>query len=410
MQERVVVTGLGAVSPYGIGVDALWTAMTSSLSGIDFLSEDYGLKTKFAGQVKNYQPSNYFTSREIRRYDPFIQYGILAAREAVAAAQLNNHTIDKSRCAVFVGSGIGGIEGIERECLKKSVAGARKVSPFFIPSTLINMVAGFISIEHGFRGPNFSAVSACATGAHNLLLAAQAIQCGSVDLVLAGGAEHGTTSLGMAGFSSMRALSVKNDDPKSASRPWDKTRDGFVMSDGAGILVLESLSHATKRGATILAELTGYGMSSDANHMTQPDPTGNGAFLSMKQALQSAQLTASDIGYINAHATSTPLGDENEPKAIKRLFGDYAYKIPVSSTKSMHGHMLGAAGAAEAIITIKSLNHELLPPTINCEHPDDGCDLDFVREGVRQQRIKHALTNSFGFGGTNASLIFSLIS
>ena len=333
---QVVVTGYGAVTPYGLGVSCLWDAMLASKSGITVLPKDHGLSTKIAGVVPNYDASQHFSMKEIRRYDRFVQYGILAAREAINQAGLLNYPErDHKRIGVAIGSGIGGIDGIQRECLKFDRLGLRKVSPFFVPATLVNMVAGYTSIEVGFQGPNYSNVSACATGAHNIISAYQAIKLGMADVMLAGGAEYGSTSLGMAGFAAMRALSTCNHEPERASRPWDKDRDGFVMSDGAGVLVLESYTHAKRRGAKIHAILSGVGMNSDAFHMTRPNPEGMGASVCMQTALADANLSIHDVGYINAHATSTPMGDENEPKAIKKLFGTKAHKIPVSSTKSM---------------------------------------------------------------------------
>ena len=406
--ERVVVTGVGCVTPYGYGVPFLWDAMKQSKSGIRLLESDFGLNTKIGGSVAPSLLDEHFDAKQKRRYDPFIMYGLLAAREAFVSSGLATFAgFDSTRTGVMVGSGIGGIQGIQTQAERLYAAGPKRVSPFFIPSTLVNMLSGFVSIDLGLKGPNFSVVSACATGAHSIISAYQTLKLGMADAVLAGGAEHSTTRLGITGFSVMRALSTRNDDPQAASRPWDSERDGFVMSDGAGVLVLETYSHARSRGATILAELSGVGMTGDGYHMTQPDPHGQGALRCMQLAITDAGLSPNDIGYINAHATSTPLGDENEPKAVKKLFDAYAYSLPVSSTKSMHGHLLGAAGAVESIVSICALQDQIIPPTINCYRPSIDCDLDFVREGARSHRFKHALSNSFGFGGTNASLLFS---
>lgn len=406
--QRVVVTGYGAVTPFGLGVTPLWSQVIQGKSAIRRIDEDYGLKTCIAGKVTGLIEAEHFTSKTAKCYDPFIQYGIIAAREAYSHSGLSNYLdLDKQRVAVVVGSGIGGIAGIQEQCTRMIEKSPRRVSPFFIPSTLVNMVSGFISMDLGLKGPNYSVVSACATGAHSIITAYQALATNMADVVMAGGAEYGSTRLGMAGFSVMRALSTRNDEPERASRPWDVDRDGFVMSDGAGVLVLETLEHALRRGAPIMAELVGVGMNSDAHHMTQPDPHGEGAVRCMRMGMDMAKLTENEVGYINAHATSTPLGDENEPRAIRSLFKAYAYDIPVSASKSMLGHMLGAAGAVEAIITIKSLKEQMCPPTINCETPSEGCDLDFVRDGARKHAFDYALTNSFGFGGTNACLVFS---
>jgi 3-oxoacyl-[acyl-carrier-protein] synthase II len=411
--ERVVITGCGLVTPLGIGATTNWQSLTVGKSGIRKIAieEPYfdKIRSKIAGRVWDYNPDDHFSGKDQKCFDLYTQYAIIAAREALVAANIDCDTtmLNKDRCGVTIGSGIGGLGTIEREAKKLHLQGANRISPFFIPASLINMASGFISLETGFRGPNLSQVSACASGAHSIIFAAQQIQMGLCDVMLCGGAEHGSVALGAGGFSAMRALSTNNDNPEQASRPWDKDRDGFVIADGAGVLVLESLTSAQARGTPILAELVGYGMNADASHMVQPDTSGEGAKKCMLNALQMSKLTPSKIAYINAHATSTPVGDQIEPIAIRKVFDDHADKLAVSSTKSMHGHMLGAAGAAEAIITIMALQHQLVPPTINCDQPSPGCDLDFVREGARALAFDYAMSNSFGFGGTNASLVLA---
>lgn len=410
--ERVVITGCGLVTPLGIGSATNWQSLLAGRSGIRKISteEPYfdKIRSKIAGRVWGYNPDDHFSNKDQKCFDLYTQYAILAAREALSIAGIDSEAskLNKDRCGVSIGSGIGGLGTIEREAKKLYLQGANKISPFFIPASLINMASGFISLETGFRGPNLAQVSACASGAHSIIFAAQQIQMGLCDLMLCGGAEHASVALGSAGFSAMRALSTNNDNPEQASRPWDKDRDGFVIADGAGVLVLESLTSAQARGALILAELGGYGMNADASHMVQPDVSGEGAQKCMLSALNMSKLATKDIAYINAHATSTPVGDQIEPIAIRKVFAEHADKLAVSSTKSMHGHMLGAAGAVEAIITIHALQNQIVPPTINCRNPSPGCDLDFVVEGARALDFDHAMSNSFGFGGTNASLLF----
>lgn len=411
--ERVVITGCGLVTSLGIGTTTNWQSLIAGRSGIRQISaeEPYfdKIRSKIAGRVWGYNPDDHFSGKDQKCFDLYTQYAIIAAREALVAASIDceSSNLNKDRCGVTIGSGIGGLGTIEREAKKLHLQGANRISPFFIPASLVNMASGFISLETGFRGPNLSQVSACASGAHSIIFAAQQIQMGLCDVMLCGGSEHGSVALGTGGFSAMRALSTNNDNPEQASRPWDKDRDGFVIADGAGVLVLESLSSAQERGAPVLAELVGYGMNADASHMVQPDTSGDGAKKCMLNALQMSKLTPSKIAYINAHATSTPVGDQIEPIAIRKVFDEHADKLAVSSTKSMHGHMLGAAGAVEAIITIMALQQQLVPPTINCEQPSPGCDLDFVREGARAMVFDYAMSNSFGFGGTNASLILA---
>lgn len=407
--RRVVVTGLGVVSPLGIGIDKNWEKLLAGESGIRWADhlDSSQLRTKVCGRIWDYEPGDYFDKKVTRRQDRFLQYALLASRLAVQDAQLDisPDKLNQDLAGVCIGSGIGGLATIEQECRRLIDNGASKLSPFFVPASIINMAAGLVSMEFGFKGPNFATVTACASGAHNIIHAANHIAGGDADVMLAGGAEYSSVMLGMGGFSAMRALSSETDDPTKASRPWDKDRNGFVLSDGAGVVLLESLEHATARGATILAELVGHGLSADAFHMTQPDPKGEGAQRCMEMALRKARLTPDQIGYINAHATSTPVGDQIEPVAIKACMGEHAYNIPISSTKSMTGHMLGAAGSCEAAFTIRALHNQIVPPTINCDNPDEGCDLDFVREGARHHSFDYALSNSFGFGGTNACLI-----
>lgn len=410
--NKVVVTGYGLVTPLGSDVASTWSRVKRSQSGIrriDDQPEFASISSKIGGRIWGFDAHAHFSKKELRRYDPFVQYALVASREALRLAGIkkNDEKVDPHRVGVSIGSGIGGIKTIEDETKKLHLESASRISPFFIPSSLINMASGFVSLENGLKGPNLSIVSACASGAHNIMFGAQQIELGLADVMLCGGTEYATVGMGSGGFAAMRALSTNNDNPQQASRPWDRDRDGFVISDGAGVLILENEESAKKRGATIYAELTGYGMNADAYHMIQPAADGSGAARCMENALLKAKMNPEAISYINAHATSTPVGDQIEPLAIKRTFGTHAQHLAVSSTKSMHGHMLGAAGAAEAIITILSLNEQCVPATINCDNPSDGCDLDFVRGEMRQQKFQHAMSNSFGFGGTNASLIFS---
>ena len=377
--RRVVVTGLGAVTPLGLTVEESWQGILAGKSGIavakDFDTEGYS--TIINGAVKNFDVSQYLSAKEARKVDLFIQYGIAAAAEAITDAGLELGQEDLSRIGVAVGSGIGGLSTIENNHDSLVKGGSRKVSPFFIPASIINMVSGHISILHGLRGPNISVVTACTTGTHNIGYAARTIAYGDADVMVAGGAEKGSSPLGMAGFAALRALSKRNDDPRAASRPWDKDRDGFVLGDGAGVLILEEYEHAKKRGATIYAELAGFGLSADAFHMTLPDQEGRGAQQAMEGALRDGEQDPADVHYINAHATSTPAGDELEALAIKQLFSQQQAGLAVSSTKSMIGHLLGAAGAVEAIFTVLAIRDQVAPPTINLDNPSDACDLDF---------------------------------
>ena len=407
-KRRVVVTGLGMVSPLGLSVKETWSGILSSKSGIRPLQgiDLQGLTTTIAGQIQGFDPNHYFPLKEQKKIDLFIQYAFAAAQEAFQDAHLEITEENKARIGVAVGSGIGGIASIENTAKTAFEKGADRISPFFIPGTIINMASGYISMRYKLHGPNFSVVTACTTGNHNIGYAARTIAYGDADVMLAGGAEMATCMLGMGGFAALRALSTRNDDPTAASRPWDKDRDGFVLGEGAGVLVLEEYEHAKKRGATIYAELAGFGMSADAMHMTMNDQSGEMPALCMTNALKDAKMTPESIDHINAHATSTPVGDPAEVKAIKISFGDHAYQLAVSSTKSMTGHLLGAAGAVEAIFSILALRDQVLPPTINLENPDEGCDLNFVPNVPQQRKMKAVLSNSFGFGGTNASLIF----
>jgi len=413
--RRVVVTGMGLVSPFGVGVEKTWPLLISGQSALrpilGFPTDD--LPCRIAGQLMHhpdlFDPAAYITDKDRRRMDDFILYAMIAADEAIANAgwkPQNDHDADQT--GVMIGSGIGGLPEIERSSLLLAERGPRRVSPFFIPSSLINLASGQISIKHGFRGPNHAVVTACASGSHAIGDAARLIQMGDADVMVAGGAEAAICRVGMAGFASAKALSTGyNDTPEKASRPWDRGRDGFVMGEGAGILVLEELEHARARGAKIYAELTGYGLSGDAHHITAPAEDGDGAYRCMRMALKRAALPVEAIDYINAHGTSTPAGDVIEVRAVKKLFGDHAYKVAMSSTKSAIGHLLGAAGAVEAVFSILALNTNIIPPTLNLDDPDEECDLNFVPHQAQEKVLTHVLSNSFGFGGTNASLVFS---
>jgi len=407
-RRRVVVTGLGIVSPVGIGVAAAWANIVAGVSGITRITrfDTEGFPSRIAGEVKGFDVSKYLSAKEARRFDTFIHYGLVATMEAITDAGLDGYDGDKDRCGVSVGSGIGGLPMIEETQRAYMQGGVRKISPFFVPGTIINMVAGLVSIHYGFRGPNLATVSACSTGNHSLGEAARLIEYGDADVMVAGGAESTVSPLGVGGFSAARALSTRNDDPATASRPWDVGRDGFVLGEGAGILVLEEYEHAKARGAKIYCELAGYGMSADANHITAPPEDGGGAARSMLNAMRNAGLATTDIDYINAHGTSTPLGDIAECVAVKRAFGGHAYKLAVSSTKSMTGHLLGAAAGIEAVFTALAFRDQIAPPTANLVDVDPHCDLDFVPRVARPMKIRAALSNSFGFGGTNATIAF----
>ncbi|KTD19481.1 beta-ketoacyl-ACP synthase II [Legionella israelensis] len=410
-KRRVVITGMGMVTPVGLNVEESWKNILSGVSGVgkveDFDATDY--PTKIWAKVKNFDIEKYVPLKDARKMDVFTQYGIAAADEAINDARLKIDDHLSLRTGVAVGAGIGGIQTITNNQERLLEGGPRKVSPFFIPAGIINMVAGQISIRHRLKGPNISVVTACTTGTHNIGFAGRMIAHGDADVMVCGGAEMTTTPLCLAGFSAVRSLSKRNDEPEKASRPWDKDRDGFVMGEGAGIFVLEEYEHAKARGAKIYAELCGFGMSADAYHITAPDEDADGAARSMEAAVQDANISPSDINYINAHGTSTHLNDLNETIAIKRVFSDTAYDLAVSSTKSMTGHLLGAAGAVEAIFSVLSIRDQVAPPTINLDNPDEGCDLNYVPHVPQYREINYVLSNSLGFGGTNGSLIFKRI-
>lgn len=407
-KRRVVVTGLGMLSPLGQSVDSTWQRLLAGESGIGDIThfDCSNYSTRFAGQVNDFDPQDYIEKKEAKKMDRFIQLGIAAGKQALADAKLEITADNAHRVGVAIGSGIGGLEQIEINHQKLLNSGPKRVSPFFVPSTITNMISGFLSIMEGLKGPNLNIVTACTTGVHNIGVAARTIAYGDADAMLAGGAEATITPLGIAGFAAARALSSRNDDPQAASRPWDKDRDGFVMGEGAGVVMLEDYESAKARGATIYGELVGFGMSGDAYHMTSPPDSGEGAAASMRNAIMDAGIAASEIGYINAHGTSTPAGDVAEVAAIKSVFAEHASAVKVSSTKSMVGHLLGAAGSVEAIFTVLALRDKLAPPTINLDSPSDGCDLDFVPHKAKAFDEPLALCNSFGFGGTNGSLIF----
>ena len=410
-RRRVVVTGLGMLSPIGNTVEESWESAVAGRSGaaaIDtFDAANHGVK--IAATVKGFDASAHLDRREARRIDPFIQYGLVAGAQAVEDAGLADAPEEtRLRTGVAVGSGIGGINTIEDTHSTLLKSGPRRVSPFFVPASIINMISGNLSIRYGFAGPNAAIVTACATGTHNIGYGARMIQYGDADVMVVGGSEQATSPLTVAGFAAMRALSSRNDDPEGASRPWDRDRDGFVLGDGAGVMVLEEYEHARARGARIYCEMAGVGMSGDAHHITSPPDDGAGAVASMRNAIRDAGRDPDDIHYVNAHGTSTPQGDVAETLAIKAVFGDDT-KVAVSSSKSMIGHLLGAAGAVEGIFTVLALHHQVAHPTINLENPSEECDLDYLAEGAREMRIDAALTNSFGFGGTNGSLVFTRV-
>ena len=409
-RRRVVITGLGIVSPVGSSLDLAWSNILAGKSGIGPITK-YDVSqytTRFAGLVsEDFTPESAMGPKELRKTDPFIHYGVAACKQALADAGIEVTDANRERIGVLVGSGIGGIGKIEDEVGAMHKGGPKRVSPFFVPGSIINMVAGYASIEMGIAGPSFATVSACTTAAHSIGVAARLIQAGDCDICLAGGAEAGSSPAGMAGFCQARALSTRNDDPQRASRPWDKDRDGFVLGDGAGVLVLEDYEQAKARGARIYAELVGFGMSSDAYHITLPPEDGNGARRAMLNTLRDAQINADQVDYINAHGTSTPAGDVAETMAIKGAFGDHARKVAVSSTKSMTGHLLGAAGGIEAVFCCLAIRDQVIPPTINLDNPSEDCDLDYVPHTARQAKLDVVLSNSFGFGGTNGSLAFA---
>lgn len=411
-KRRVVVTGLGMLSPVGNTVDSTWDAIVAGQSGISLIDhfDTSAYATRFAGLVKDFNSEDYISRKDARKMDAFIQYGVAAGIQAFKDSGIEVTEENAPRIGAAIGSGIGGLGLIEENHSALVKGGPRKISPFFVPSTIVNMVAGHLTIMLGLRGPSISIATACTSGVHNIGHAARMIAYNDADVMLAGGAEKASTPLGVGGFGAARALSTRNDNPQAASRPWDKDRDGFVLGDGAGILVLEEYEHAKARGAKIYAEIVGFGMSSDAYHMTSPPENGEGAALAMVNALRDAGLTPSQVGYINAHGTSTPAGDKAETQAVKSVYGADAAKVMVSSTKSMTGHLLGAAGAVESIFTILTLRDQIVAPTINLDNPDEGCDLDFVPGEARQVKgLEYALCNSFGFGGTNGSVIFRKI-
>jgi len=410
-KRRVVVTGLGMLSPLGLSVDETWRRLLAGESGIGDITHfdctDYS--TRFAGQINDFDPQEYIEKKETKKMDRFIQLGIAAGKQALNDSGLSVSEDNAHRVGVAIGSGIGGLEQIEQNHNKLQKSGPKRVSPFFVPSTITNMISGFLSIMEGLKGPNINVVTACTTGVHNIGIAARTIAYGDADAMLAGGAEASITPLGIAGFGAARALSTRNDDPQAASRPWDKDRDGFVMGEGAGVVMLEEYESAKARGAHIYAELVGFGMSGDAFHMTSPPEDGEGAAASMLNAINDANISADAIGYVNAHGTSTPAGDVAEVAAVKRVFNEHANNLLVSSTKSATGHLLGAAGSVEAIFTVLALRDKTAPPTINLDNPGEGCDLDFVANEAKGFDADYALCNSFGFGGTNGSLIFKRI-
>ncbi|HEY1438803.1 MAG TPA: beta-ketoacyl-ACP synthase II [Casimicrobiaceae bacterium] len=407
-RRRVVVTGMGIVSPVGIGVSASWANILAARSGIATITrfDASAFPSRIAGEVKDFDVTQYLSGKDARRYDTFVHYGQVATMEAVRDAGLEGYRGDHERIGVCVGSGIGGLPMIEDTHRAYGQGGLRKISPFFVPGSIINMIAGLVSIQYGFKGPNLATVSACSTANHSLGEASRIIEYGDADIMIAGGAEATISPLGVGGFCAARALSHRNDDPATASRPWDVDRDGFVLGEGAGVLVLEELDHAKGRGARVYCELAGYGMSADACHITAPPENGEGAARSMANALKNGGLNATDIDYINAHGTSTQIGDIAECVAVRRCFGDHAAKLAVSSTKSMTGHLLGAAGGIEAVFTVLAIRDQIAPPTANLLHRDPKCDLDFVPNIARDMKIRAALSNSFGFGGTNATLAF----
>ena len=410
-KRRVVVTGLGMITPVGNTVDDTWKNILNGKSGIapiqHFDTSDFSVR--IGGSIKNLELDEYISKKDQRKMDPFIHYGLVAGIQAIKDSELDINQLDRNRIGVAIGSGIGGLPGIEKGTESLLSGGPRKISPFYVPSNIINMISGHLSIMYGLKGPNFSIVTACTTGTHNIGDAARLIEYGDADIMITGGAEMATSKTGLAGFASARALSTRNDEPELASRPWDIDRDGFVLSDGAGVMVLEELESARKRGAKIYAELVGYGMSADAFHMTAPSENGEGAALCMKNALKNSSLNRTDIDYINAHGTSTPAGDIAETVAIKSVFEDDSKKIAISSTKSMIGHLLGAAGGVEAIFSVLSIRDQVAPPTINLVNQDPECDLDYIPHDAREMKITTALSNSFGFGGTNGSLFFKAL-
>ena len=407
-KRRVVVTGLGIISPVGSTVKSAWDAVVSGRSGIGPITkfDVSAFPVRFGGSVRDFDVSQYITPKDARRMDEFMHYGVAAGIQSVVDAGIDFTKLDGERCGAVCGAGIGGLGTIEQEYDAFLKGGPRKISPFFIPASIVNMIGGHLSIKYGLKGPNLGVVTACTTSTHAIGLGMRTIQYGDADLIIAGGGEMATTPCGLGGFGQAKALSTRNESPAEASRPWDADRDGFVLSDGGGAVILEELEHARLRGANIYAELVGFGMSGDAHHITAPPEDGEGARLAMSNALKDASMNPSEVQYINAHATSTPLGDRAETFAMKRAFGDHIKKIAVSSTKSMTGHLLGAAGVVEAIFSLLAIRDGIVPPTINLHKPDPDCDLDYVPNTARKMKVDVALSNSFGFGGTNGSVIF----
>ncbi len=410
-KRRVVITGIGALTPVGKGAPEFWNGLISGKSGSKSIDnfDVSNFPTRFAAQIEDYDASEYMNTKEARRMDKFCQYAMITTEEALRDSGLDLEQIDNDRVAVIIGSGIGGMQTFYQQSVEFHEKGQRAVSPFFIPMLIPDMAAGQISIKYGFRGPNFCAVSACATGSHNIGLAYDAIVNGHADYAVTGGAEASVFGMGLAGFNAVRAMSTRNDTPETASRPFDKTRDGFVLGEGAGMMILESYDSAVARGARIYGEISGYGFSADAHHITAPDPDGKGVILAMTSALKSAGIQLEDVDHINMHGTSTPLGDIAETRSIKKVFGDHAYKINLNSTKSMTGHTLGAAGAIESIATVLAIYHGIIPPTINYEHPDPDCDLNYTTNEAEVRNITYGLNNAFGFGGHNTTLVFKKI-
>lgn len=409
--RRVVVTGMGALTPIGLTVNEFWNGMMDGKSGAAMIKQfdTSKIETKFACELKGFDPLNFLDKKTARRLDPFAQYALVSARQAVEDGNLQPEKLteeEKSRIGVIFGSGIGGIQTFYDQAVTNREQGPGRISPFFIPMLIPDIAAGHISMQYGFRGPNYCTVSACATGNNNMIDSFLLIKFGMADVMIAGGSEASISELGMGGFNSSRALSTRNDSPETASRPFDATRDGFVMGEGGGALILEELEHALKRNAKIYCEIIGAGLSADAHHITAPHPEGTGAILSMKMAIEQAGIKPEDIDYVNMHGTSTPLGDIGETKAIKNVFGDYAYKLNVSSTKSMTGHLLGAAGAVEAIASILAVVNDKIPPTINFANPDPDCDLNYTFNNPQDRKVNYAISNAFGFGGHNTTVIF----
>lgn len=410
-RRRVVITGLGIVSPVGNTVEQAWQNIIAGRSGIDRITrfDASSFPVQIAGEVRDFDVTKFLPAKDARRMDLFIHYGMAAGIQAIQDAGLEAHPANAELVGVSIGSGIGGLPLIEHTRDEFIASGVRKISPFFIPGSIINMISGNLSILYGYKGPNIALVSACSTGTHSIGDAGRLIEYGDADIMIAGGAEGSVSPLGLGGFCAARALSTRNDDPKTASRPWDKDRDGFVLAEGAGVLVLEEYEHAKARGARIYCELAGFGMSADANHMTAPCEDGEGAARCMTNALRNAQVNTQDVHYLNAHGTSTPLGDKAETVAVKRAFGDHAKRMVVNSTKSMTGHLLGAAGGIEAIFSVLAIYNQISPPTINIFNQDESCDLDYCANEARKMKIDVAISNSFGFGGTNATCVFKRV-